>query len=212
MPAAVARVMSSLFKVVISCGLIAGCGTTPEDSVIPNTEQQAVSSPAITKAGSSTATVVNSLRGSGLVINGGTELGAYVLASYRAAGNAAQTTAEFTVTPAAGAAFQFALTGSGTRYSTRQLPIKREPGSTELIAVATTGYVECGNVPSGEPTQVSVMFDAASMTFDVLLDGASTPCTNLPTKMQPPVAGFNVMDPSNEGWGGRVEFSDLTVF
>jgi len=204
--------MSSLFKVVISCGLIAGCGTTPEDSVTPNTEQQALSAPTIMSTGSSSATTLNSARGSGLLVNGGTEAGAFALVRYRAGVAGPQTTAEFTVTPAAGAAFVFMLTGSGTRYSTKQLPIKREPDSTQLVAVSTNGYVECGDVASGAATHISLMFDATSKTFDVLLDGAATPCTDLRTTLQPPVVGFAIQDAANEGYGGKVEFDDLTVF
>ena len=62
------------------------------------------------------------------------------------------------------------------------------------------------------PTKLGLVFHAASGTFDVLIDGAASECTSLPTKLQPPVIGCNLMDASNEGWGGRVDFTDLTIF
>ena len=59
---------------------------------------------------------------------------------------------------------------------------------------------------------MTLAYRGASQTFDVLIDGSASACTNLPTRIQPPVAGFTLMDASNAGYGGRVEFRDLAVF
>lgn len=178
--------------------------------VTPNTEeQQASSNPTIWKTGSSSATVLGSLRGAGLRIDGGSDYGSYLLATYRV--SSSQNIGELTVTPAAGASFVYVLVGSGRSYSTHQLRLERRPGSNELRAAAATGSVECGTVASDQATQVSLVLDAASQTFDVLIDGVTSACTDLSTRLEPPVIGFNLMDASNQGYGGRVEFTDLTV-
>src|SRR5262245_32163834 len=93
--------MNRLSDLVISCGLVfSACATsdTAEDSVTANTDtQSAVANPFITQGGSSTATVVGSLDGEpGLLIEGGTEIGSFAIASYRGSGGAT-TTVEFTV-------------------------------------------------------------------------------------------------------------------
>ncbi len=230
------RVMirNSLFQLVITCGLVSvGCttdgSTTAEpdpapsdgdpataepDTVTTNTDQQAVSLPAptIVHGGSSTVETLDSVGGTGLGINGGSELGAFVIASYRIRmGNT--TTAEFTVTPATGAAFVYALIGWGGGYSGKQLRFERKPGSNELQVTDAAGTVACGAIPSESPTAVTVVYTGgAPSQFDVLINGAPTACTDRPTTLRPPVTGFNLMDAANVGYGGRVQFSDLALF
>jgi hypothetical protein len=209
--------MKRFLKLVLCCApTIAGCGVD-EDSVASKTQQStqpqdALSSPTIARAGTSSARILSStLGGPGLEITAGSELGAYLIAAYGVTLGSRDATAEFTVTPASGAAFVYILLGSGTRYSTRQLRLQRTPGSSTLQAAASTGNVTCGTVASGAPTRVAVVFDAASRTFDVLINGARSACMDLPTAIQPPVVGFDLMDASNEGWGGQVDFTDLSV-
>ena len=48
--------------------------------------------------------------------------------------------------------------------------------------------------------------------FDVLIDGASSSCSGLSATVVPPMTGFSMMDAANEGYGGRVEFSDLAMY
>lgn len=184
-----------------------------DDTQIEDTQtenQLASANPTISSSGASSASVISSLRGAGLRINGGSDYGSYLLASYRVGGSS-QNTGEFTVTPTGGASFIYVLVGSGRSYTTHQLRFERRPGSSELRAAATTGSVVCGTVASDQPTHVSVTLDAASQTFDVRIDGATSACTNLATRLLGPVVGFNLMDASNEGYGGRVEFRDLVV-
>lgn len=182
------------------------------DPAVPEAQgQTALSAPTITGAGSSTARVTTALAGAGLQIQGGAGLGSYVLATYAAGTGANRATAELTVNPASGASFVYMLLGSGTRYSTQQLRLQRIPGSNQLQAAATTGNVACGTLASDQPTAVTVTFDGATQTFDVLLAGAASACTHLPTRVQPPIVGFGMMDASNEDWGGRVDFTNLAL-
>jgi hypothetical protein len=180
--------------------------------MISSAQQGVISGPTITKAGTSAALIhASSSPGPGLEITGGPELGSYVIASYGATTASSDATAGFTVTPSSGAAFVYILLGSGSSYSTRQLRLQRTPGSSDLHAASSNGNVTCGTVASGTPTNLTVVYHAATGTFDVRIAGAASGCTNLPTKLQAPIAGFNLMDASNEGWGGRVAFTDLTV-
>ena len=210
-------IVSTLVALGVFCSvLFAGCAAE-ENGMISSTQgtQQDVitSGPAITSAGTSTARILPpSPVGPGLRINGGSELGSFLIASYDATTGSSGATAGVTLTPAPGAAFVYMLRGSGLRPSTRQLRIQRQPGSTTLEAMAATGATPCGTLASGRPTHVTLVFHAASMTFDVFIGGAASRCTGLPANLQPPVVGFAMMDASNEGWGGRVDYTDLTIF
>jgi hypothetical protein len=167
--------------------------------------------PTLTTNGSSTATVTTSLAGSGLRIDGGTAAAAYAMATYPIATGAMRATASFTVNPAAGAAFVYTLRGTGSGYSSQQLRIQRVPGSDALQAAAANGIVTCGTLPSGQPTPVTLAFDGTTKTFDVRIAGAASACTHLPTQVGGPVMGFRVMDAANEGYGGRVELTNLAL-
>ena len=209
--------MNRLSWLVISCGLVfVGCAAAEaaDDSVTANTDEQpTVANPYVTQAGSSTATVVSSLAGlPGMLIQGGTELGSFAIASYGGRGGATQTTYEFTVTRAAGSAFAYSFVGSGTKYATRALRMQLAPGSDQLLVAATSGVVACGAIAPGQPTAVAVVIDTGAKRFDVHIDGAATPCAGLSTNIVPPMTGFTMMDASNEGYGGRVEFTDLAMY
>lgn len=182
--------------------------------MISSAPQEVISSgPVISKAGSSSARILASTAaGPGLEIDGSAELGSFAEAVYGATTGSSGATAGFTVTPISGASFVYILLGSGSRYSTQQLRIQRAPGSSALQAVAATGNATCGTISDGTPANVTVVFHAASETFDVLIGGAASGCTGLPTTLQPPVVGFGMMDASNEGWGGRVDFTGLSMF
>jgi hypothetical protein len=200
--------MKRCIKPVMFCTAILLLGRMATDSAAATT-----SGPSIISSGSSSAGPISStsLHGPGLEIVGGTELGAFLIATYGATAGPGDVTASFTVTPDPGAAFVYMLQGSGSRYSTRQLRLQRTPGSTQLQAAASTGNITCGPLPSTTATRVTLVFRSASRTFDVRINGAASACRNLPTALQPPITGFGMMDASNEGWGGRVDFTDLTV-
>jgi hypothetical protein len=148
----------------------------------------------------------------GVLIRGGTQLGSFAIASYGGNGGATQTTYEFTVTRAAGSAFAYNFVGSGTKYATRALRMQITPTSDQLLVAATSGVVACGAIVPDQPTAVAVVIDTIAKRFDVQIDGAATPCAALSTSIVPPMTGFNMMDASNEGFGGRVEFSDLAMY
>jgi hypothetical protein len=171
-----------------------------------------VANPYITQGGSSTATVVSALDGEpGLRIEGGTEIGSFAIASYKGSGGAT-TTVEFTVTREAGSAFSYSLVGSGTKYSTRALRLQVAPGSDQLLVAASRGLVACGAIPPAQPTAVAIVLDTATKMFDVQIGGAPSACTSLSSTVVPPMTGFNMMDASNEGYGGGVEFTALAMY
>lgn len=174
--------------------------------------QAALPPPSIVTAGSSKVTATTSSAGPGLMIVGGTDLASYARGSYWIATGALSATAEFTVNPAPGASFFYELMGSGTGYTTRQLRLQRVPGSDALQAVAATGTITCGSLASGQPTEVTLAFDGVARTFDVLIAGAPSACTDLPASLQGPITGFRMMDPGNLGYGGQVEFTNLALF
>lgn len=168
----------------------------------------------VSGSGSTAAVVSTADHGKALRVNGGAAAGAYVTASYQPASASGDVTLRFDVNPAAGAAFVawLAATG-GYGASNHQLRVQRLPGSDALLAAATGGNVSCGAVRSGAWTTVSIVLHAtAPRTFDVLINGARTPCAGLPTRLQPPFVGLGLMDASNEGWGGAVTFDNLTMF
>jgi hypothetical protein len=172
----------------------------------------ALSAPAITSAGSSSATVTTSPGNVGLQLHGGTELGSYAIAVYAVGPGLNSATATFTVNPTADVSFVYTLLGSGTRYSTQQLRLQRIPNSNVLQAAASSGSVACGTLASDRPTAVTLAFDGATKTFDVLLAGEASACMHLPTTVVAPITGFDMMDASNEGWGGQVDFTNLALF
>jgi hypothetical protein len=180
----------------------AGDPTTAPPAALPQ--------PSIAYAGSSSVSLLPST-GGGVRIHGGSEEGAFALVTYQVAVSGNHATAQFTVDPAAGASFVYALTGSGSGYSTRQLRLQRVPGSDQLQAAASTGTVACGALGNA-PTAVALRFDAQAHTFDVQIAGAATACTGLPTSLKGPATGFLTMDASNAGYGGDVTFTGLALF
>jgi hypothetical protein len=215
----------------LSCVLfVAACGTSDDgatDLQTSNPEPASVAdpghgdpaasgespipTPSLTTGGSSTVTATTSLAGAGLQIDGGPEPASYALATYIVETGAMRATAEFTVNPAPGASFTYALRGTGGGYSSRYLRVQRVPGSDALQAVSANGAVVCGPLASGQPTLVTLSFDGAARTLDVLIAGAASACTGLPTKTSGPVTGFRVTDEAIEGYGGHVELTGLAL-
>jgi len=175
--------------------------------------QAAMAAPDITTTGSTTFTVMTSLAGGpGLLMNGGTDLASWGTATWFVGSSAATVTAELTVNPAPNASFQYYLLGSGNSYATSKLRIQRVFGSDALQALATTGTFDCGALPSNQPTPVTLSFDRAAATFDVLIDGAPSACMDLPTRLQGPIKASRVTDAGYLDQGGRIEFTDVSLF
>jgi hypothetical protein len=166
-------------------------------------------------SGSSTLTVIPSFAGSGsgVQLNGGLDLASTAWASFWLETlDPRLSTVELTVNPARDAAFNLELVGSGRTYATRKLLLRRVPGSDALQALSTSGTVSCGALPSGQSTEVTLAVDAAAHTFDVLIAGARSACTDLPTKLLVPLQGFRLVDLGNQGYGGRIDFTNLGLF
>lgn len=219
-----------LITLGIACTpLFAGCGTGPADSASSDSNPaSAVQSPTTDTAdpapaapamvgpttgstGSSTVTVIASDDGpAGVAIDGASDAASFATASYSIDPSANAMTADATITPASGAAFVFVVRGTHSGYSST-LRLQRGPGSTSLVTTTSIGTVACGDV-SDRPTQVAVVLDPSGQRFDVLLDGAATQCSGLPTTMGAPLTSMGLMDASNDGWGGRVELGDPQMF
>jgi hypothetical protein len=174
--------------------------------------QAALASPDITTTGSTTMTAITSLAGSGLLMNGGTDLASWGQASFWVTSSAMTVTAELTVNPALNASFQYTLLGSGKTYATKNLRIQRVFGSDALQALATTGTIDCGALPSNQATPVTLSLDRTAATFDVLIAGAPSACMDLPTRIEGPIRAFRVTDSGYLDQGGRIEFTDLSLF
>jgi hypothetical protein len=145
-------------------------------------------------------------------MNGGIDLASWGQASFWVSNNASLLTAELTVTPAPNAAFQYAVLASGKSYQTRELRLQRAFGSDALQAVTSSGPVDCGALPSNQATPVTLSVDRTAATFDVLIGGASSACTDLPTRIEGPIKGFRVTDSGSQNFGGRVTFTVLSLF
>jgi hypothetical protein len=72
-------------------------------------------------------------------------------------------------------------------------------------------YVECGNMPAADWTELAFFVDFDGGTYDVDLDGADTDCEGLPLAMGDgnPLAYFQVIDWSDNGYGGTFYVDNL---
>ncbi|MFD0692128.1 hypothetical protein [Actinomadura fibrosa] len=169
----------------------------------------------ISRAGGSTAAVVDTPdHGRVLELRGSPASGDFLIASRAFSSSATEVRYTFAVNPAAGASFVTALNGAGSSIGSRRIRLERDPGSTTLTAQTTpSGTSACGTLPSGTWSTVTLQVHAAASphTFDVLLNGAPTKCTGITTGLGAPFTGLNVMDASNDGFGGTVRFDDLLV-
>jgi hypothetical protein len=198
-------------------------GTDPSDPLDPSgqsTDTQADNGPAapaalpapdINAAGQTTMTATSSAAGPGLQFDGGTDLASYARGTFWVTTRAANVTTEFTVIPAAGSSFMYELLGSGTGYH-RMLRLERVPGSDALRAVTQSSIFVCGTLPSGQPTAVTLSLDAVAGTFDVLIGGAPSACTDLLSPVALPITGIRIEDVGNAGYGGHVEFTSVALF
>ena len=181
------------------------------DSQLTGEAQSTSDTPDISTTGSTTFRVQTSLAGTELLMNGGIDLASWGQASFWVTDNASSLTAELTVNPAPDAAFQYAVVASGLTYHTRELRLQRVFGSDALQAVTASGPVDCGALPSNQATPVTLSIDRTAATFDVLIGGAASACTDLPTLIQGPIMGFRVTDSGYQNFGGQITFTDLSL-
>jgi hypothetical protein len=217
----------------LSCVLIAtACGTTdgamadpdPDPGAMdpdqasdpgPTAQDEPVRSvmpaPELQMYGSTKITATTTSAGPALQFRGGTDVASYGKASWWSATSAPTVTGEFTVNPAPGASFIYELMGTNAGWG-RNLKVQRIPGSDTLQTLARTGTVVCGPLPSGQPTVVTLSFDTAAGTYDVLIAGAPSACMDLPAGVRAPINGVRIEDSGNAGYGGQVDFTNLGYF
>jgi hypothetical protein len=73
--------------------------------------------------------------------------------------------------------------------------------------------VSCATLSSNawSNIELAVHTQSAPHTFDVRIHGAATACTGQATEMSAPFTSVGVMDASNAGWGGDVDFDDIAA-
>ncbi|TCO50823.1 hypothetical protein [Actinocrispum wychmicini] len=169
----------------------------------------------ISQAGASTAVVMDtSDHGRVLELRGSTTLGDFLIASRSLSSSATEILESYAIKPSAGSAFVTAFNGAGSSIGARRVRLQRAPGSNTLVAqTSPSGSTDCTNLTSGVWSTVTLKVHATTLphTFDVLVNGAATSCTGITTGLSAPFNGLNVMDASNDGWGGKVQFDDFLV-
>src|SRR5262249_24319784 len=136
------------------------------------------------------------------------------IASREFSSSATEIQYDVAINPSAGASFVTAFNGAGSSLGARRIRLQRAPGSSTLVAqTSPSGTHDCAALSSRVWSTVTLRVHAAALphTFDVLINGAPTSCTGLTTGLSAPFTGLNVMDASNDGWGGVVQFDDFLV-
>jgi hypothetical protein len=191
-------------------------GVAPSDPGAPGQTESATGAlPAasVVQGGQTRVAITPSLAGSTVQIDGGTDLASYARVTFYADVTASSITGQVTVNAAPGASFVYGFLGNSNGiWSGRTLRVLRIPGPEVLQAVAASGFVTCGPFPSGQPTDITLSFDGVAHTFDVLIGGSPTACTDLPTKFGGLDTAVRVEDYGNQGYGGHVEFSNFSLF
>jgi hypothetical protein len=168
-------------------------------------------------AAGETRAVVTSAAGHGNVmrLEGSEAYGQYMIAYLPVSAAApSDVVASVDVNPDQGAAFVWSLYGQGSGTYKRRVRLQRWPGSTTLVATSVpTGDADCGALPSGSWTNLTLVMHAQQTphTFDVLINGQPTSCTGIEVATNPPYNRVEIMDASNEGWGGNTEFDNIRV-
>jgi uncharacterized Zn-binding protein involved in type VI secretion len=167
----------------------------------------------VPSTGSSTVRIIDSSgHGRALRLHGSTTNGATVVAALSFSSSQPAIVLDFAVKPAAGSSFVFALNGAGGSIGARRIRLQRAPGSSTLVAsTAGVGNLDCGALASGvwSSVELAVHTQRSPHTFDVRINGAATACTGATTEMGAPFNSVSVMDASNAGWCGDVEFDDI---
>jgi len=167
----------------------------------------------ITSAGSGSVSVVNtSDHGHILQLRGSTTEGDFLIASRRFSSSSSDITTQVDIKPSSGSAFLWILNGAGSSIGKRRIRLQQAPGTTTLVAsTAPSGNTNCGTIPSGVWSHITLRVHSAQAKFDVLINGKATACTGISAGIQPPFNSVSVMDASNAGWGGTVLFDNIVV-
>ena len=203
------------FSVTLFGGTVASAATVFSED-FQNTPTGQLGAPwSISKAGASAAVVKDTTNHTRVLdLQGSTTNGDFLIASRSFSVAATEIQETYAINPSVGSSFVTAFNGAGSSLGARRVRLQREPGTTTLAAqTVPSGTTNCGTLPSGVWSTVTlrVHATAATHTFDVLVNGAATSCTGVSTGLSSPFTGLNVMDASNDGWGGSVLFDDFVV-
>jgi len=169
----------------------------------------------VTSAGATTVSVASTAdHGNVLLLHGGRVSPDYIIAALGLSSSSPEISARVDINPAGDASFIWSLHGAGSSIGKRRIRLQREPGANVLIAhTVPGGNTACGTLALDTWSTVTLNVHAQQLphTFDVLINGARTSCTGLPTGLSPPFRSVNVMDASNQGWGGDVRFDNIAV-
>jgi hypothetical protein len=204
------------FLVALSGGVVATADTVVFSENFQATPTGPLGAPwVVSQAGASTAVVRDTLDHTRVLdLRGSTANGDFLIASRSFSSAATEIKETFAVDPSAGSAFVAALDGAGVSVGARRVRLQQAPGSTTLVAqTSPSGSTNCGTLPPGAWSTVVLHVHAATLphTFDVLINGAATACTGIPTGLSAPFTGLDVMDAANDGFGGSVLFDDFLV-
>src|SRR5947208_243947 len=130
-----------------------------------------------------------------LRLNGSNTEGHFLIASLPISSSATDITTEVDIKASSGASFIWTLNGAGSSIGRRRIRLQQAPGSTTLVAnTVPSGNTNCGTLPSGVWSGITLIVDTVSRPFDVLINGTPTACINLAAGIQPPFNSVSVMD------------------
>jgi hypothetical protein len=168
----------------------------------------------ISKGGSSSASIVStSDHGKVLRLNGGPQAGAFLTAVLSTPQRAGDLTVQFDVKPASGAAWGFEVFSASSRYPSQGIRLTALPGSGTVQGSNTSTGQSCGALRAGSWSRVAIVIHYAARTYDLRYNGTASQCSALPFKLpspSDPFAGIRVRDYSNDGYGGQVDWDNIS--
>ncbi|HET9913734.1 MAG TPA: hypothetical protein VFQ13_17710 [Anaerolineales bacterium] len=167
----------------------------------------------ISSSGTGTANIANTTdHGHVLQLQGSKTEGHFLIGSLPFSSSSTDIIVQVDVKPGSGASFIWSLHGAGTSIGRRRIRLQLAPGSTTLAAqTVPSGTTNCGTLSPDTWSKVTLIVHTASRKFDVLINDASTSCTDIAAGIQPPFKHVSVMDASNTGWGGTVRFDNIDI-
>lgn len=167
----------------------------------------------VSQAGSTTSTIVTAGKhGKVLRVNGGKGPD-FTTNSLSIPATAGDLTIQFDVYPTTGAAFGFEVKPANSRYASDGIRLTGLPESGILRAANLLPHTDCATLPPNAWSRVSVVIHYAVRTYDVRLNGGPTSCSGLPFKLRTPgvpIDSIRVRDYSNEGYGGTVDWDNIS--
>lgn len=162
----------------------------------------------------SASVVASSEHGKVLRMSGSRTSGQFLIAElpFSAAGPRAEVS--FQVAPDQNSNFVFFLNAVRVGYRSSRISLQLSPGSNELVRVSSYPQVSCGTLRPGtwSSVQISIRSDVSPSTYDVRINGVLKPeCASQTTPLRLPLRSLQLMDASNDGWGGDVLFDDFAV-